>query len=203
MTPSRCGYSLRDVGSLVRYHPATVYLRGGISLAVLAVCAALFIPFPLIAWLMCALLGTAGALLLILAIRAPVEVHDSHLQVGRRIIPWEGVSHIWAPVLHAPLVVPMTLNSEQNYLLVYPGSRESGRKLLHQVRRHARFALIDGLPYRQYWDEDLEAFRDRCLLTDQHWNVLSADDEHEVEALFQKLRADGSLHRQESEGQNS
>lgn len=94
--------------------------------------------------------------------------------------------------LETPLVLPLTLNSERRYILVYAGSRESGRKLLHQVRRHARFALIDGLPYRQYWEEDLENFRDRCLLTDQQWNVLSPEDEQEVEQLFLDLRRESA-----------
>ena len=191
------------MGSLVRYFPAAAYLRMGLLLVCLALLAALLIPAPFVAWLVFLALTAMAGMSLYLALRAPIEIHDSHLQIGRRVIPWEAVSHVWAPSLHSPLVLPLTLNSECNYLLLYGGSRESGRKLLYQVRRHARFALLNGLPYRQYWDEDLEAFRDRCLFTDQHWNVLSAEDESDVEALFQKLRSDGSLHRQESEGQNS
>lgn len=187
----------------MRYLPAVLYLRVGLGLACLAALL-LFVGRYSVSMLPVVLLLAAfAASVIYLFFRAPIEIHDSHLQVGRRIIPWESVSHVSSPSLHAPLVLPLTLNSERSYVLVYPGSRESGRKLLHQLRRHARFALIDGLPYRQYWDEDLENFRDRCLVTDQQWNVLTEEDEHEVEQLFQKLRSDGSLHRQESEGQSS
>ncbi len=203
LTLSRGGYSLRIVGSLVRYLPAALYLRLGLVLACVAVLAAVLGRLVAFALPLVVLFALAATVVLFLALRAPIEIHDSHLQVGRRVIPWESVSHVWSPSARAPLVLPLTLNSERSYVLVYPGSRESGKKLLHQVRRHARFALIEGLPYRQYWDEDLENFRDRCLVTDQQWNVLSAEDEQEVEKLFQKLRNDGSLHRQEQEDQSS
>lgn len=187
----------------MRYLPAATYLRVGMLLACLSAIALLLARYNAHVMPAAVLLGVAAVAVLVLALRSPIEIHDSHLQVGRRVVPWEAVSHVHAPSLLAPLALPLTLNSDRGYLLVYPGSAESGRMLLHQIRRHARFALIDGLPYRQYWDEDLEAFRDRCLVTDQQWNVLSPEDEEEVERLFQKLRSDGSLHRQESEGQNS
>ncbi|MCW5964341.1 MAG: DUF3093 family protein [Bryobacterales bacterium] len=187
----------------MRYLPAVFYLRVGLVLACLAALILLVGRYTLGVLPVFLLVAAAAVSVLYLFLRAPIEVHDSHLQVGRRIIPWESVSHVWSPSLQAPLVLPLTLDSERSYVLMYPGSRESARKLLHQVRRHARFALIDGLPYRQYWDEDLENFRDRCLVTDQQWNVLSEEDEQEVEQLFKKLRNEGSLHRQESEGQSS
>lgn len=191
------------MSSIVRYLPTATYLRVGIVLACLGAIAAFLVQYNAHVIPLAILLVASSAVVLYLALRSPIEIHDSHLQVGRRVFPWEAVSHVRTPPLMNPLVLPLTVNSDRNYLLVYPGSRESGRKLLHQIRRHARFALIDGLPYRQYWDEDLEAFRDRCLVTDQQWNVLSMEDEEEVERLFQKLRSDRSPHRQESEGQNS
>lgn len=137
--------------------------------------------------------------LVYLVTRPPIEVHDSHLRVGRQVIPWEALSHVDEPRCLVPLVLPLTLNSDCHRTLLYAGSRESGRKLLHQIRRHARFALIHGLPYRQFWEEDLEAFRDRCILTDHQWNVLTPDDEDEVERMFHTLRKEGSLHPRGSE----
>ncbi len=192
------------MGSLVRYLSAPYYLRLGLASACVAVLAAILSRDSLFALPVMVLCGLVAAVILYVTLRGPVEIHDSHLQVGRRVIPWESVSHVWAPSLEAPLVLPLTLNSERGYVLAYAGSRESGRKLLHQVRRHARFALIDGLPYRQYLEEDLENFRDRCLLTDQQWNVLSPDDEQEVERLFLDLRRENGLdsHPPDSGGQN-
>jgi len=191
------------VASLVRYSPAATYVSVGLGLACLGMVGLLFgrdhtaVMTPSVALILVA------STLLAFALRSPIEIRDSHLQVGRRVVPWESISHVHPPHAVAPLALPLTLNSHQNYLLLYPGTRENGRKLLHQIRRHARFALIDGLPYRQYWDEDLEAFRERCLSTDQLWNVLSLEDEEEVERLFLKLRSEGTLHRRESEGLNS
>lgn len=182
------------MGSLVRYLPSAIYTRLTVASAGIAI-ACVFLSRI---WLP-ALGFTFGFALLSLTFlclltRPPIEVHDSHLQVGRQWIPWETVSHIDEPRSVVPLVLPLTLNSERRFFLVYSGSRESSRKLLHQIRRHARFALIHGLPYRQFWDEDLEAFRDRCIVTDHQWNVLSQEDEAEVERLFRTLRKEGSLH---------
>ena len=39
--------------------------------------------------------------------------------------------------------------------LVYPGDIDSGKSLLRHLRRCARNALIDGIPYKQFWGEAL------------------------------------------------
>jgi hypothetical protein len=191
------------VGSLVRYLPSAAYTRLSLAGGVLSILCGFWARFWLPALIPAVLFAAAALLLAYMVTRPPIEVHDSHLQVGRHVIPWESVSHVDEPRSIVPLVLPLILNSERRFTLVYTGGRESGRKLLHQIRRHARFALIHGLPYRQFWDEDLESFRDRCILTDHQWNVLSPDDEDEVERLFQTLRKEGSLHPRGSEEQAS
>lgn len=182
------------MGSLVRYLPSAIYTRLTVAGAGLAIACVFVSRFWLPALGFALAFAVFALVLVYLVTRSPIEVHDSHLQVGRQLIPWEAISHIDEPRSVAPLVVPLTLNSDRRFVLVYTGSRESSRKLLHQIRRHARFALIHGLPYRQFWDEDLEAFRDRCILTDHQWNVLTPDDEAEVERMFHTLRKEGSLH---------
>lgn len=182
------------MGSLVRYLPSAAYTRLSIGAAGVAIACAFASRFWLPALGPAVIAAIVSLILCYLVTRPPIEVHDSHLQAGRHVIAWEAVSHIDEPRCTAPLVLPLTLNSDRRFILVYTGGRESSRKLVHQIRRHARFALIHGLPYRQFWDEDLEAFRDRCILTDHQWNVLSPDDEADVERMFQTLRKEGSLH---------
>lgn len=203
MTLHPPGYSLRNVGSLVRYLPSATYTRLSLAGAVLSIACGIAARFWLPALVPAVVFATTALVLAYLVTRPPIEVHDSHLQVGRQMIPWESVSHVDEPRSVVPLVLPLILNSERRFTLVYTGGRESGRKLLHQIRRHARFALIHGLPYRQFWDEDLESFRDRCILTDHQWNVLTPADEEEVERLFHTLRKEGSLHPRGSEEQSS
>ncbi|MCC6262112.1 MAG: hypothetical protein IT169_00930 [Bryobacterales bacterium] len=182
------------MGSLVRYLPSALYTRLMIAGAGIAIACAFLSRFWLPALGFAFAFALCSLTLAYFVTRPPIEVHDSHLQAGRHRIAWEALSHVDEPRSVAPLVVPLTLNSNRRFFLVYTGSRESSRKLLHQIRRHARFALIHGLPYRQFWDEDLEAFRDRCTLTDHQWNVLSPGDEADVEQLFHTLRKEGSLH---------
>ncbi len=182
------------MGSLVRYLPSAIYTRLTVASAGIAIACVFLSRFWLPALGFTLIFTLLSLTFLCLLTRPPIEVHDSHLQVGRQWIPWEAVSHIDEPRSVVPLVLPLTLNSERRFFLIYSGSRESSRKLLHQIRRHARFALIHGLPYRQFWEEDLEAFRDRCIVTDHQWNVLTQEDEAEVERLFHTLRKEGSLH---------
>ena len=171
--------------------------------AVVAIALAIAARYWPMALLPAVVIAVLSICVLFVITRPPVEIHDSHLQAGRRVIPWESVSHVDEPRCLAPLVLPLILNSERRYTLLYPGGREAGRKLLHQIRRHSRYALINGLPFRQYWNEDLESFRDRCILTDQHWHVLSPEDEEDVEQMFHTLRSDGTLHPKNSEEQSS
>lgn len=187
------------MGSLVRYLPSAVYTRLSVAVAGIAI-ACLFVSRFWLPALGPALAGISLALALIyLVLRPPIEVHDAHIQIGRRLIAWDSVSHVDAPCSIAPLILPLTLNSRRRFWLIYIGSRESGRTLLHQIRRHSRFALIDGLPYRQFWEEDLETFRERCVVTDQLWNVLSPGDEDEVEQIFLALRKENSPHPRRSD----
>lgn len=182
------------MGSLVRYLPSAVYTRLSIAFAGIAIACVFASRIWLPALGPAVIFALFSLILGYLVTRPPIEVHDSHLQVGRHVIAWEAVSHIEEPRCVVPLVLPLTLNSNRRFFLIYTGGRESGQKLLHQIRRLSRFALIHGLPYRQFWDEDLEVFRDRCILTDHQWNVLTPDDEAEVERMFQTLRKEGSLH---------
>jgi hypothetical protein len=50
-------------------------------------------------------------------------------------------------------MVRLTLADKTRILVIYPGDPNSSSGLLRSLRRHAREALIDGVPYRQFWGE--------------------------------------------------
>ena len=61
----------------------------------------------------------------------------------------------------SPLMVRITLFDDSRLLLVYPGDLDSCNSLLRHLRRLSRDALIDGIPYRQYWGEVLAPGNER------------------------------------------
>jgi hypothetical protein len=131
-------------------------------------------------------LGTA-AVLTVLGLRPAIEVHDTHLAIGRRVIPWLDIRRIdrsWT----SPLLVHITLYDNSRVLLIHPGDGDSVHSLLRQLRRNAREALIDGTPYRRFWGEQ-PAPEPRPA----RYRLLLPEDEAEVERLYQRLKTVRSL----------
>ena len=94
------------MGSLVRYLPSAIYTRLTVASAGIAI-ACVFLSriwLPLLASLLSVLLCFRSRFFAFT--RPPIEVHDSHLQVGRQWILWETVSHIDEPRSVVPLVLP-------------------------------------------------------------------------------------------------
>jgi hypothetical protein len=87
----------------------------------------------------------------------------------------------------------MTLFDDSRLLLIYPGDLEACNGLLRNLRRLSRDALIDGVPYRQYWGEALNPGPDRRQLPSPRYRLLRPDDEAEVEKLYQRLKTVGHL----------
>jgi hypothetical protein len=128
-----------------------------------------------------------------LATRPPCEVFDSHLRIGRRSVPWVQVRRVDRSA-SLPLIVRLTLADKSHVLIVHSGDAESGKSLLRHLRRFAREALIDGVPYRQFWGETLvPPVESRKALPPPHHPLLMAEDEAEVERLFQRLKTVGHL----------
>lgn len=158
----------------------------------------------------------AGVFLLIamafgaLALRPAIEIHESHLVVGQTKIPWREIRRVdqvqrrW----RAPLAVHLILETETPLLLIHAGDAETGRSLLRHLRRYSTRALLDGIPYRQYWGEDgSETLTPTSTLMPaptpvavieaaapmERAPLLLPEDEAEVERLFQKLKTAGRL----------
>ncbi len=76
---------------------------------------------------------------------------------------------------------------------------DSCNSLLRHLRRLSRDALIDGVPYRQYWGEALApGSGERKQPPLPRYRILRAEDEAEVERLYQRLKTVGNLDQKNS-----
>jgi len=100
----------------------------------------------------------------------------------------------WNP----PLVVRVTLFDDSRLMLVYPGDVDACNSLLRHLRRYSRDALIDGIPYRQYWGEVLASGGERKQAPSPRYRILRPEDEAEVERLYQRLKTVGNLDQKNS-----
>ena len=182
---------------MTRYTPARHYLTFGIAAIGLGAFSAwlgldwkpAFVPAGLF-------IVTAGVLLA-LAFRPAVEIHEGYLSVGRRIVPWMDIRRLDATGWVSPLIVRMTLFDDTRMVLVYPGDLDSCNSLFRHLCRLSRDALINGKPYRQYWGEVLSP-GDRKQMQQPRYRMLLPEDEAEVERLYQRLKTVGHLDQKNS-----
>jgi hypothetical protein len=139
-----------------------------------------------------------AALLLILAFRPAIEIHEGYVSVGNRIIPWMDIRRLDRTGWISPLIVRVTLFDDSRLILVYPGDLDSCNSLLRHLRRLSRDALIDGIPYRQYWGEVLAPGNERKQAALPRYRILRPEDEAEVERLYQRLKTVGNLDQKNS-----
>ncbi len=172
-----------------RYVPSRHFLQAGLAAILLgaftAWCGRTWLP----AYAAAVLFLASAAVLMILAFRPAIEVHDAYLAIGRRRIPWADVRRVDHAGWLSPLVVRLTLADQSRVLLVYPGDADSGNSLLHRLRRYARQALIDGHPYRKFWNEEPALAVEGRPLPSPRYRLLLPEDEAEVERLYQRLKA--------------
>lgn len=136
----------------------------------------------------------SSALLLGLAVRPPVEIQEAFLVVGKRMIPWMDIRRLDRTGWLSPLIVRLTLYDDTKVTIVYPGDLDSCRSLLRTLRRMCRDALIDGIPYRQYWGEVLvSAAKGAKAAPSPRYRLLLPEDEAEVERLYHRLKSVGHL----------
>ena len=178
---------------MTRYLPARHYVSFGITAVALA-CLSAWVGLEWAwAYIAAALFLLTALALLILGLRPAIEVHEGHLAIGKRIIPWMDVRRVDRTGWVSPLIVRMTLFDDTRQILIYPGDLESCNGLLRHLRRLSRDALIDGIPYRQYWGEVLVPGGDRKQLPSPRYRLLRPEDEAEVEQLYQRLKTVGHI----------
>ena len=176
-----------------RYHPARQHRPASMAAAGLA----LFSAWCGMSWgpaLIPAALFIAWAVILhYLATRPVIEVHEAGFRIGSEMFYWHQVARLDSTVWNSPLMLHVTLRNRRKVRLLYPGDIDSCRRLLRQMRRMARDAVIDGLTYSEYWSETLPARVDHERLTAPMPRIVRAEDEEEIERLFQQLKTAGSL----------
>jgi Protein of unknown function (DUF3093) len=175
-----------------RYRVPRQYAWAGlVALALSGFSAWLSLKSPL-CWVATGLSLVTAALVLYLASRPVVEIFETHIRFGRTNIPWKQIRRLDRSA-QTPLMVRLTLADKSRHMVIYPGDPESSSSLLRNLRRYSREALIDGVPYRQFWGEAITASAARRQLPPPRVPLLLAEDEAEVERLFQKLKS-GHLH---------
>ncbi|MEQ1883835.1 MAG: hypothetical protein ABL967_02160 [Bryobacteraceae bacterium] len=160
------------------------------------------------------LLTTIG--LAIITIRPVIEIHETHIAIGRRVISWNDVRAVDQTSWAMPLIMHLTLVDGQRVLVLYPGDHDGSKSLCRHIQRLSRRAFIQGVPYRQFWGEsaaslerearereakELEAKRQQKMQepAPTRYPVLRSEDEDEVERMFQRLKATGKVDARSSE----
>lgn len=137
-------------------------------------------------------LASSGTLVF-LALRPPVEIRENHLVIGNRAVLWTDIRRLDRTGWLSPLIVRITLFDDSRFFLIYPGDLDSASSLLRHLRRCSREALIDGVPYRQFWGDELPAVSGRAKSSSPRYRLLRPEDEAEVEWLYQRLKTVGRI----------
>jgi hypothetical protein len=195
---------------LARYRPSRRY----ILFALLAICGTVFSAWTGLrwpsTWIAAGLFGITSAALIALLWQPSIEIHETHLQLGRRIILWREIRRLDQTGWIAPLLVTLTLANDRRILLLYAGDLDSSTSLLRHLRRHSRNALLDGIPYGQAWGElgkppapaktKQPSAAPPQLPPAVHRPLLRPEEEEEIERMFQRLKSVGRLDQRDQRG---
>ena len=133
-----------------RYAPARQYIHAGMLATALAILTAgLGWEWPLVL-VASVLFLLSAAFVFWLVLRPILEIDELHLKIGQRMIPWSAISRVDRTGWVSPLALRLTLADGERILVIYPGSLDNATRLLQQIRRMSREALIDGMPHRQF-----------------------------------------------------
>jgi hypothetical protein len=185
---------------MTRYLPAKHYLWLGTTAVALAGLSGWVATGSTLAYVPAGLFILTAAFLFTMAMRPAIEIHEGYLAIGKRVIPWMDIRRLdrtsgWV----SPLIVRVTLFDDSRLVVVYPGNLDSCNSLLRHLRRLSRDALIDGIPYRQYWGEVLAPAGERKQPPAPRYRILRPEDEAEVERLYQRLKTVGNLDKNTDE----
>jgi hypothetical protein len=114
------------------------------------------------------------------------------------MIPWMDIRRVDRTGWISPLILRITLFDDSRLFMIYPGDLDTCNALLRQFRRLSRDALIDGIPYRQYWGEVLADSAEKPAAMSPRYRILRPEDEAEVERLYQRLKTVGNLDQKNS-----
>jgi hypothetical protein len=178
---------------VARYTPSRRYF----SLALIAICGALLSGWTALrwapAWIAAGAFAVTALAILAFTLRPAVEIYETHLSVGRKAIAWGDIRRLDQTGWNAPLAVYLTLADGHRFLMIYPGDLDSSTSLLRHLRRYSKEAMLDGIPYRQFWGE--AASERKQIAPPPRYPLLRPEDEDEVEKMFQKLKSVGRIDR--------
>ena len=182
---------------ITRYRVSGYYFWAGLTALALTGFSFWFaLSWPL-CWIATGLFFAGSVVVLYMASRPSVEIYESHVTIGHQAIPWRHIRRLDRSA-NLPLMVRLTLADKTRILVVYPGDPNSSSGLLRSLRRHSREALIDGVPYRQFWGEATISGIAKKQLPPPRYPLLLPDDEAEVERMFQRLKSVGHLDQKTS-----
>jgi hypothetical protein len=152
-------------------------------------------------WLAAGLFGATSIALIALLTQPSIEIHETHLRLGKRVIFWRDIRRLDQTGWIAPLVVSLTLSNDRRVILLYAGDLDSSTSLLRHLRRYSSNALLDGIPYRQAWGETektselgrIPETERRSSPPTVHRPLLRPEEEEEIEKMFQRLKSVGRL----------
>lgn len=178
-----------------RFTPSRKYLSAGVLAAALGLVSCWFALRWTPSIVPTMLFFVTAAVLLFLAARPTIEIERQHLKIGGRSIPWTDIRAVDRTGWISPLVVFLTLGANKRLVLIYPGDLETSKALLRELRRNATQALIDGIPFREFWGEPAgqPATAQRKKLPSPRYPILRPEDEADVERLYQRLKTVGRL----------
>lgn len=184
--------------AIASYRASRHYLWAGLIALVFAIFSA-FVAFRWpYAWIAAGLLFGSSAVVLYFALRPPIEIHETHLKFSGKVLPWAQIRRLDRSA-SLPLIVQLTLADKSKFLLVYPGDPDASNSLLRHLRRFSREALIDGVPYRQFWGEVPSKPKDRKQAAPPRYPLLLPEDEADIERMFQRLKTVGHIDQKGSE----
>jgi hypothetical protein len=183
---------------MTRYEPARQFVGFGATAAALAGLSGWFAwRYSPLSYIAAGLFLLTACLLFAMAALPAIEIHEGYVAIGKRIVPWMDIRRLDRTGWVSPLIIRVTLFDDSRFPLIYPGNLDSCNSLLRHLRRLSRDALIDGVPYRQYWGEMTPA-GDRKPSPPPRYRILLPEDEAEVERLYQRLKTVGNLDQKNS-----
>lgn len=174
--------------------PSRLYSRvGWAALGGSAVCVLCGLRAPL-AFIPGSLCAATSAALFWLAARPAIRIGETQFNIGERAIAWREVREINTSRFLSPLVLKLHLTNARRRILIYPGEPDRIEKFLFQLRKNSQLATFDGVAYRDYWTWlSMNGSRSETPVLDQPVRMLSAEEEDEIERMYQKLKTVGRL----------
>jgi len=184
---------------LARYTPSRRFL----SLTLFAFAGTLFSAWIGLSWwpswIAAGMFFVSTVGLAIVTIRPVIEIHETHLKIGQRLIPWTEVRAVDQTRWSSPLAIYLTLSGEQRHLILYSGDLDASNSLRRHLQRFSRRAMLDGVPYREFWGEPVVAETKAPDAAPARYPVLRPEDEEEVERMFQRLKSAGRIDARSSD----